>query len=110
MHCIFLFSIYRLGCCHSFHEKGFEFDTGIHYIGEMRNNTTFRFLLDQLSNGHLKWTNVADDFDTVVMVGGDGNPARALEDIDVAVAANSTLKAKWVCWKPSEYENFSYLI
>jgi monoamine oxidase len=27
------------GSCHSFHEKGFEFDTGVHYIGEMRNNT-----------------------------------------------------------------------
>jgi hypothetical protein len=27
------------GCCHSFTEKGYEFDTGIHYIGECRNNT-----------------------------------------------------------------------
>ena len=24
------------GCCHTFEERGFEFDTGIHYIGEMR--------------------------------------------------------------------------
>ena len=23
------------GCCHSFVDKGYEFDTGIHYIGEM---------------------------------------------------------------------------
>lgn len=27
------------GCCHSFRKEGFEFDTGIHYIGEMRNKT-----------------------------------------------------------------------
>ena len=23
------------GCCHTYHEEGFEFDTGIHYIGEV---------------------------------------------------------------------------
>ncbi|CAM9258396.1 unnamed protein product [Ectocarpus fasciculatus] len=55
------------GCCHSFNEKGFEFDTGIHYIGEMRNNTSVRFLFDQVSNGQLQWADVADDFDTVIV-------------------------------------------
>jgi all-trans-retinol 13,14-reductase len=41
------------GCCHSFNEKGYEFDTGIHYIGEMRNNTSVKFLFDQVSNNQL---------------------------------------------------------
>lgn len=84
------------GCCHSFHEKGFEFDTGIHYIGEMRNNTSFRFLLDQLSNGHLKWSNVCDDFDTVVLVDDDGNGKSGLQNVEDAVASQTKLKARWV--------------
>ena len=25
------------GCCHSFSDKGYEFDTGFHYTGEMYN-------------------------------------------------------------------------
>jgi len=48
------------GSCHSFHEKGFEFDTGVHYIGEMRNNTALRFLYDQLTEDQLEWKNVSD--------------------------------------------------
>ena len=56
------------GCCHAFIEKGYEFDTGIHYIGEMRNNTSVKFLFDQVSNGQLNWCKVRDDFDQVVLV------------------------------------------
>jgi len=37
------------GCCHTFYEQGIEFDTGIHYVGEVRNNTGFKFLLDQIT-------------------------------------------------------------
>lgn len=43
------------GCCHSFYEKGFEFDTGIHYIGECRNNTgesIFSFCILSASTSH----------------------------------------------------------
>uniref|UniRef100_A0A8C7F7B4 All-trans-retinol 13,14-reductase n=1 Tax=Oncorhynchus kisutch TaxID=8019 RepID=A0A8C7F7B4_ONCKI len=28
------------GCCHTFTEKGFEFDVGIHYIGDLYNSTS----------------------------------------------------------------------
>jgi all-trans-retinol 13,14-reductase len=84
------------GCCHSFHEKGFEFDTGIHYIGEMRNNTAFRFLMDQLSNGQLTWANVCDDFDTVVMVDGNGNHHDNLQKIQSSLQTGIQLSSRWV--------------
>ena len=82
--------------CHSFHEKGFEFDTGIHYIGEMRNNTAFRFLLDQLSNGHLGWCDVCDDFDTVVLVDEGASAEAGLDEVNEAVNGGTALKARWV--------------
>ncbi|PVD31233.1 hypothetical protein C0Q70_06645 [Pomacea canaliculata] len=52
------------GCCHTFEEKGFEFDTGIHYIGDMENSTS-RQLLDQITDGQLDWICTDQIFDTV---------------------------------------------
>lgn len=82
------------GCCHAFLEKGYEFDTGIHYIGEVRNNTAFRFLMDQISNGQLGWSDVVDDFDTVVMIEGeDGDGQHSLNRIEEAVTSGTALKS-----------------
>ena len=39
--------------------------SGIHYIGEMRNNTVSRLLIEQLTDGQLVWENLVDDFDVV---------------------------------------------
>nr|XP_054767019.1 all-trans-retinol 13,14-reductase-like [Lytechinus pictus] len=58
------------GCCHTFTEKGYEFDVGIHYIGEMANNTITRIYIDQLTEGQLTWDPIDKNFDTVVI--GDG--------------------------------------
>ena len=38
---------------------------GIHYIGEMRNNTISRLLMEQLTEGQLTWEHLVDDFDVV---------------------------------------------
>eukprot|EP01134_Creolimax_fragrantissima_P002616 CFRG2616T1 len=79
------------GTCHSFHEKGFEFDTGVHYIGEMRNNTAVRFLFDQLTAGQLQWSDVEDDYDTVVLVDDDKNDLSSLKTINAHYDNNTTL-------------------
>lgn len=79
------------GCCHSFNEKGFEFDTGIHYVGEMRNNTSVRFLFDQVSNGQLQWANVADDFDTVIIIDTDGDCKKAMSIVRAAVKEHKAI-------------------
>ncbi|XP_059175978.1 all-trans-retinol 13,14-reductase-like, partial [Physella acuta] len=61
------------GCCHSFVDKGFEFDTGIHYIGNMHDGSVDRVLLDQLTGGQLRWAPMDNEFDQVAM----GDPANA---------------------------------
>ena len=62
------------GCCHTFIDKGFEFDTGIHYIGEMTEGTLTRVLVDQLTEGRLGWTKMEEVFDRVILgVGGQGD-------------------------------------
>ncbi|KAK3758726.1 hypothetical protein RRG08_012392 [Elysia crispata] len=61
------------GCCHSFVEKGFEFDTGIHYIGSMYDGSVDRVLLDQLTCNQLRWAKMDDTFDTVAL----GQPGSA---------------------------------
>ncbi|KAK3760737.1 hypothetical protein RRG08_027307 [Elysia crispata] len=61
------------GCCHSFVEKGFEFDTGIHYIGSMYDGSVDRVLLDQLTCNQLRWAKMDDAFDTVAL----GQPGSA---------------------------------
>ncbi|KAJ1091610.1 hypothetical protein NDU88_004727 [Pleurodeles waltl] len=55
------------GCCHTFSEKGYEFDVGIHYIGRMYENGPLRFLTDQLTDGQLQWEKMDSPFDTVIL-------------------------------------------
>jgi len=62
------------GCCHSFIDKGYEFDTGIHYIGEMDCDGSMRLLSDQLTEGQLEWVPLEKEYDTVVI--GDAENAR----------------------------------
>ncbi|NXL86153.1 RETST reductase, partial [Alectura lathami] len=61
------------GCCHTFSEHGFEFDTGIHYVGQMQEGSLTRFLVDQLTEGQLDWAPMPPTFDAVVL----GEPDRS---------------------------------
>ena len=44
------------GACHTFNDNGYEFNVGIHYVGEM-DHPTFpaRIILDQISDGQIQW-------------------------------------------------------
>ena len=65
------------GCTHAFVEKGYEFDVGIHYVGEMgvtrkktKNGVTTaatRRLLDQLTCGQLQWAPLEEQFGILVV-------------------------------------------
>ncbi|XP_062994941.1 all-trans-retinol 13,14-reductase [Elgaria multicarinata webbii] len=55
------------GCCHTFTEKGFEFDVGIHYIGQMHEESTQRMMIDQLTDGQLQWAKMDSPFDVVIL-------------------------------------------
>ncbi|XP_072028858.1 all-trans-retinol 13,14-reductase-like [Amphiura filiformis] len=55
------------GCCHTYIDKGFEFDVGIHLIGEMAGNTLTKLYMDQLTDGQLTWVPLDDNFDNVAI-------------------------------------------
>ena len=55
------------GCCHSFVEKGYEFDVGIHYIGEMHEGKFSRVLVDQLTESGIEWSRLDDVYDTIIL-------------------------------------------
>ncbi|CAH2274996.1 all-trans-retinol 13,14-reductase [Pelobates cultripes] len=63
------------GSCHTFNEKGYEFDVGIHYIGQMNEQSPTRILIDQLTDGQLQWAKMDDPFD-VVLIGNLENARR----------------------------------
>ncbi|XP_060062907.1 all-trans-retinol 13,14-reductase-like [Ylistrum balloti] len=62
------------GSCHTFHEKGYEFDTGIHYVGNMAPGSTDRVLIDQITGGRVDYPPMDEAFDTVYL--GDPEKAR----------------------------------
>ena len=64
------------GCCHSFLDKGYEWDVGIHYIGEMGTQTINKTLLDQISDGQIEWAPLEDEFD-VIQIGYNGDSSRS---------------------------------
>ncbi|CAG5133385.1 unnamed protein product [Candidula unifasciata] len=71
------------GCCHTFVEKGFEFDTGVHYVGDIEEGDVPRILVDQVTCGQLRWAKMDDAFD-IVAVGKSSNaklfPMKSGED------------------------------
>ncbi|XP_077595177.1 inactive all-trans-retinol 13,14-reductase [Stigmatopora nigra] len=59
------------GCCHTYVEKGFEFDVGLHYIGQLHENSLLRIIFDQLSEGQLEFQELNQHFDTIQIGLGD---------------------------------------
>ncbi|XP_040202000.1 all-trans-retinol 13,14-reductase [Rana temporaria] len=80
------------GCCHTFNEKGYEFDVGIHYIGQLNDRSPFRILVDQLTDGQLQWSLMDDPFD-VVLIGDVTNGRRYNMRAGMQTYANELKKA-----------------
>uniref|UniRef100_A0A665W3X4 Inactive all-trans-retinol 13,14-reductase-like n=1 Tax=Echeneis naucrates TaxID=173247 RepID=A0A665W3X4_ECHNA len=59
------------GCCHTYVEKGFEFDVGLHYIGQVHENSLLRIAFDQISEGQLEFQPLNQHFDTIRIGLGD---------------------------------------
>jgi len=53
------------GCCHTFIDKGYEFDVGIHYIGKMGHPNINKTFMDQICDGQVEWKEMEDEFDVV---------------------------------------------
>lgn len=56
------------GFTHVFKRKEYEWDVGIHYIGEVqRPNSAVRKLFDYVSNNQLKWADMGDVYDRIIL-------------------------------------------
>ncbi|MEK9614244.1 MAG: NAD(P)/FAD-dependent oxidoreductase [Flavobacteriaceae bacterium] len=56
------------GFTHVFKRKGYEWDVGIHYIGEVqRKNSILKKLFDYISNNQLKWADMGTIYDRIII-------------------------------------------
>jgi all-trans-retinol 13,14-reductase len=56
------------GFTHVFKRKGYEWDVGIHYIGEVqRENSILRKLFDYVTDHKLKWADMGEVYDRIVI-------------------------------------------
>jgi len=54
------------GFTHSYERNGYEWDVGVHYIGEMGSpNTIGRKLFDYITDGQLEWASLDEHFDRI---------------------------------------------
>ena len=51
------------GYTHSYERNGYEWDVGVHYIGDVGAATRTRKMFDFLSSGKLQWAPMADEYD-----------------------------------------------
>ena len=51
------------GYTHSYEREGYEWDVGVHYIGDVGKPTRTRRMFDYLSDGALKWAPMAPEYD-----------------------------------------------
>jgi len=53
------------GFTHVFHRPGYEWDVGVHYIGQMGAGAPMRALFDEITEGRLKWNAMPDVYDRI---------------------------------------------
>ena len=55
------------GLTHTFSRKGYEWDVGLHYVGEMNDeNHPFKMLFDYITDGELKWDYMGAEYDRII--------------------------------------------
>jgi all-trans-retinol 13,14-reductase len=58
------------GFTHSFSRKGFEWDVGVHYVGQVHKpNSILRKIFDYVSDGQLKWAPMDMLYDRAIIAG-----------------------------------------
>jgi all-trans-retinol 13,14-reductase len=83
------------GFTHVFKRKGYEWDVGIHYIGEVqRPNSVIKRLFDYISDGELKWADMGEVYDRIIL--GD-------KSYDMVKGVNNFI-AKMTSYFPEEAE------
>jgi all-trans-retinol 13,14-reductase len=58
------------GYTHVFQRKGYEWDVGLHYVGQVRNESSqARKAFDLITNGQLEWSSMPDVYDRFAIAG-----------------------------------------
>jgi all-trans-retinol 13,14-reductase len=56
------------GYTHSFHRPGYEWDVGVHYVGQLQDpNSPVRHAFDAITDGSLEWSPMPDVYDRVII-------------------------------------------
>ncbi|MCA9678320.1 MAG: NAD(P)/FAD-dependent oxidoreductase [Kofleriaceae bacterium] len=56
------------GFTHTFHRPGYEWDVGVHYVGDVhRPGTLLRRVFDHLTDGELAWADMGEVYDQIVI-------------------------------------------
>ncbi|MEL6867435.1 MAG: NAD(P)/FAD-dependent oxidoreductase, partial [Bacteroidota bacterium] len=56
------------GFTHIFKRKGYEWDVGIHYIGDVeRSNSSIKKMFDYVTDGELKWADMGEVYDRIII-------------------------------------------
>ena len=56
------------GFTHVFKRKGFEWDVGVHYIGEVHDERAeVRRVFDDITDGQLKWADMGEVYDRIII-------------------------------------------
>ena len=58
------------GFTHTFTRPGFEWDVGVHYLGQLEEGTPVRMLFDEITTGEIEWARMPDAYDRVVLPSG----------------------------------------
>jgi phytoene dehydrogenase-like protein len=81
------------GFTHTFKRKGYEWDVGVHYVGEVhRKSSTQRRIFDYITDGELEWARMPDIYDKMFF--GD--------DLYEFATGAKRLKASLVSYFPRE--------
>lgn len=75
------------GFTHVFKRKGFEWDVGIHYIGEVqRENSTIRKVFDYISDNKLKWADMGEVYDKIIIGQKEYNFVKGVSNFKAEIA------------------------
>ena len=55
------------GYTHAYEREGFEWDVGVHYIGEVHKPSTMKRMFDVISEGRLKWAPMDEVYDKIIL-------------------------------------------
>jgi all-trans-retinol 13,14-reductase len=68
------------GFTHAFHRPGYEWDVGVHYIGQVQDPASpMRAIFDHLTGGRLKWSALPEVYDRIRMGGREYELVAGLE-------------------------------